>query len=169
MNIRKAKKQDVLRIAEIQVHGWRTAYVNLMPQTTLAQLSIEDKTTMWLKIIETNQTHILVYDAPIKGIVGWVAYGPARDPHQDKTVAEISAIYIDPVQIRSGYGKQLFKQSVINLKEMGYLKVYLWVLSENHNAILFYKNQGMLKDEMSEKEFVIDHTTLPEQMYYLDI
>lgn len=52
---------------------------------------------------------------------------------------------------------------------MGYLKVYLWVLSENHNAILFYKNQGMLKDEMSEKEFVIDHTTLQEQMYYLNI
>lgn len=74
MNIRKAKKQDALRIAEIQVHGWRTAYVNIMPQTTLEQLSIEDKTTMWLKIIETSRTQILVYDDPIKGIVGWVAY-----------------------------------------------------------------------------------------------
>lgn len=111
----------------------------------------------------------MVYDDPIKGVVGWVSYGPARDPHQDKTVAEITAIYVDPVQIRSGYGKQLFNQVVINLKKMGYLKVYLWVLSANHNAILFYKNQGMLKDEMSEKEFVIDHTTLQEQMYYLDI
>lgn len=51
LNIRNATKQDALRIAEIQVHGWRNAYVNIMPQTTLDQLCIEAKTTMWLKII----------------------------------------------------------------------------------------------------------------------
>ncbi|SDB93146.1 GNAT family N-acetyltransferase [Acinetobacter boissieri] len=169
MTIRIAGIKDAVHIAEIHVKSWRAAYTNIMPQNILDSLSVPEKTAMWTKIIEENNKKLMVYDEALKGIVGWVVYGPSRNIHDEETVAEIEAFYIDPSHFRCGYGKNLYKKVITELKDAGYTKVYLWALSANLNATAFYKKMGMIQNTQEIKYFKIGGESLEEVMYYLEI
>lgn len=169
MTIRSAEISDASRIAEIQVSGWQFAYANIMSQSILDGLSVLQKTVMWTKIIQENNKKLMVYDEPSKGIVGFIVYGTSRNKDDDKTVGEIEAFYIDPNYLRCGYGKELYKEVISELKQAGYTKVYLWALSANLNAIAFYEKMGMVRNMQEIKHFNIGSESLEEIMYYMYI
>lgn len=46
-----------------------------------------------------------------------------------------------------GFGRLLLQADVSELKKMGFDKVFLWVLEENHNARYFYEKCGFVQTE----------------------
>ena len=170
LSIRNALLEDVYSISKIHVNSWVSTYKKILPEKTLAELSIEERAIMWKEIIIEDASKTLVYDHEISGVIGWISYGNARDELKQKEVqGEIKAIYIDPNFVRCGYGKLLFEQSVINLRKMGFSRVYLWVLSKNIKAKNFYESLGMSNDINCKKEIIYEDICFQEEMYYLDI
>ncbi|NIE97910.1 GNAT family N-acetyltransferase [Acinetobacter sp. Tr-809] len=170
LNIRNALIEDVDSISKIHVNSWVSTYKGILPEKTLAELSVEERVEMWKKIVTEAETKILVYDHNNIGILGWISYGNARDDIKYKgVVGEIKAIYIDPNYIRCGYGKLLFQKSIIDFKKMGFTRVYLWVLSENIMAKNFYQRLGMICDINYKNEITYENINFQEEMYYLDI
>ncbi len=63
-----------------------------------------------------------------------------------------------------GYGYQLMKAVISELKNMGYREVYLWVLEENKNARQFYERFGFVRSDQMQTD-TYDGKELTELMY----
>jgi L-amino acid N-acyltransferase YncA len=107
VQIRFAVSQDARRIAEIHVLSWRAAYRGLMPDSVLASLSVEERERFWQDVLLKQTRSNLV--AEIAGrIVGWAAFGPARDSDSDtQSMVELYGIYLDPDIWRTGIGGEI--------------------------------------------------------------
>ena len=60
----------------------------------------------------------------------------------DENTGELGAIYIDPASMKQGAGSALMEQSLQFLKEEGFTKATLWVLSSNEKARKWYESRG---------------------------
>lgn len=60
---------------------------------------------------------------------------------------EIISLYFLPEYMGKRYGGLLLQAVVSELKKMGFDKVFLWVLEENHNARHFYEKCGFVQTE----------------------
>ena len=133
MMLRKARPSDAERIAWIHVNGWRTAYAGMIPQEHLNGLSVSGRTLDWGKWLRREDFDAIVY---VSGgeILGYAAYVEKLDR------AELVGLYVHPEHKRKGIGSALMAQfetetAPANLRG-------LWVLSQNHSAIEFYRSLG---------------------------
>ena len=62
-------------------------------------------------------------------------------------MGEIISIYLLPQYIGKGYGTNLLHAVTVELKELGYNEIFLWVLGENYPAIKFYEKNGFIKTD----------------------
>ena len=133
--IRKARKQDISRIAELIVFGKRTAYRDIFKDDIgsfkdLQVLPVAEEILANRELLES----MTVYDdGIIKGVIAAQISG--------KT-AEISDFYVEPVFKENGIGRALMEHVIMELKESGIQKVFLWVLQENLSARRFYEAFG---------------------------
>ena len=63
-----------------------------------------------------------------------------------------------------GYGKFLIEMAVGELKKLGFKKILLWVLEENHRARKFYEKCGFVQTGESRNDN-IGGKDLKEVMY----
>lgn len=56
---------------------------------------------------------------------------------------EIISIYLLPDYMGRGFGKALFDSVIVELKNMGYRNIFLWVLEENLRARKFMKKRDL--------------------------
>jgi ribosomal protein S18 acetylase RimI-like enzyme len=75
---------------------------------------------------------------------GFIAY---YDNDSNKETAYLTMIAIDPDIQGMGYGKNLIKLSFENLKNKGFKKFKLEVLSNNIKAISLYEDLGFAKNQ----------------------
>lgn len=68
-------------------------------------------------------------------------YCRARCPKFDG-FGEIVAIYFLPGYIGKGYGKELLRVVIRQLKKLGFQDIFLWVLEDNLRARKFYEKEG---------------------------
>jgi ribosomal protein S18 acetylase RimI-like enzyme len=168
VRIRPASADDGPPIAEIIAETWRSAYVGLIPDQTLAERT--DPAAV-AKDGEWRRTHsmdgVLVAEAPgetgavassgndgaVGGLVGFAAFGPERDegyhPGQPQSEdeaeharAELYAIYVLPGYWSGGVGRALMNTVLALAAEAGYTDVSLWVLEANARARQFYEDSG---------------------------
>ena len=142
-HLRKARLSDAKRIAWIHVHGWQTAYVGVVPQEYLDGLSVSRRTLDWEKWLEEGTLDAIVY---VSGgaILGYAAYNRA----------ELVGLYVRPERKREGIGSALmarFEAETATANIRG-----LWVLSENHSAIEFYRSLGYEVSGESKKTSICD-------------
>ena len=52
------------------------------------------------------------------------------------------SLYLLPECMGKGYGKRLLETAVTELRKLGYVNVFLWVLEENSRARHFYEQYG---------------------------
>ncbi len=141
--IRTAIPQDAKQIASIHVRTWQCAYRGQIPESYLDSLSIEKRTKLWKDQLKnpTDGTHTFV--AEKNGIVvGWCTTGINRDEDVTKDTGELYGIYMDPEFIGKGIGSELMKYALNVLKNDGYKKATLWVLTTNENSRKFYEKKG---------------------------
>ena len=138
MIIRKAKLDDLARIAEIEVFNYR---LNFYPIFKDDAFYFEEMQV--LNVTQTNKSHmdqLWIYDdnGIVKGFL-WV---------DDK---QIKKLFVEPVLQSQGIGAKLLEHAV---SELG--ATYLWALEKNTRAIAFYKRHGFLVTD--EKMFEEDTT-----------
>lgn len=138
--IRKATLDDLCRIAEIHVTGWRYAYRNIIPDEFLFKtMNVPARIDAFKKAIE-RQEDVYVFDE--NGIVkGFMIIGPCRDSDRSDSF-ELWGLYVDPFMLRNGIGTKLIGFCEQKARELGHKDVVLWVLEDNKIGRNFYSKMG---------------------------
>jgi ribosomal protein S18 acetylase RimI-like enzyme len=142
LTVRAAELEDVPGIARVHVDAWQAAYAGILPQAYLDQLTVQNRTMTWVRILERSAPHLitLVSEDHNRRIVGFVSAGQARteDP---RFGAEITSLYVMPGFQRKGHGRRLFMAAADRLAKRKMNGLLVWVLAENP-ARGFYETVG---------------------------
>lgn len=159
MEIRRfTVKDDLNEVSRVYAASWRAAYHGIVPQQYLEELD----DTRWVRFLSKELDCIWI--AVQEGcIVGVSTYGPARDELYAGW-GEVISIYLLPKHYRKGIGKQLLSASMQSLQELGYDKVCLWVLADNHPSRQFYEACGF-RPNGDQVEVTIGGKPLQELRY----
>ena len=140
--IKNATLHDCAEISEIYALSWKHAYKGIVSQKYLDELKLDFWITRFQTWISDDSLKAcILYANNIP--VGCVTYRNSRDEHLPDW-GEIPSIYIHPDYYHKGYGKKLLTYALDQLRIDGYMNCYLWVLSENSNAIKFYEKNGFV-------------------------
>lgn len=126
INIRKAKQEDISRIAEILVFTKRLNYRSIFHNDhySFGELQVLSLAQEYLDDLNTLH-HIWVYDDEfVKGLIHI----------EDKEVKEL---YVDSFFANEGIGGKLMEFVIQNFDVR-----YLWVLEKNERAVSFYEKHG---------------------------
>ncbi|MDQ8738709.1 GNAT family N-acetyltransferase [Paenibacillus sp. LHD-38] len=142
MKIREAHIEDAEKIAIVHVDSWKTTYKDIISESHLSNLSVENRMKSWLWTFENLNVHEKIFVAEDRAgkIVGFSSGGRSRND-EFKHDGELYAIYLLKDYQRLGLGKMLFNSVVESLKDNGYSSMMLWVLKDNP-SLEFYKAQG---------------------------
>ncbi len=124
--IRKAKKQDISRIAEILIFTKRMNYRSIFhnDMVSFGEMQVLPLANAFLEDLSLLDTYWVYDDGFVKGVI----------QIEDQ---QISKLYVDVFFERQGIGKLLL-QFAINEKNAD----HLWVLEKNTLAIAFYTRNG---------------------------
>ena len=140
VEIRRATLDDVKDISRIYALSWKSAYKGIIPQAYLDELK-----DFWVsKFVEWINDRVLTAQliSDNGSLVGCVAYGKSRDISLPDW-GEIVSIYLLPEYFGKGYGNKLLESALIDLKQLGYQNIYIWVLKENQRARHFYERKKL--------------------------
>lgn len=141
-HVRSASLADAGAIAAVHVDAWRWAYAGLMPDGLLAGLTVDARVRQWQEQLAAGSTTVFVAEA--EGVVsGFASCGPSRDP---EGLGEVYAIYLLQQVQGSGLGRELWLAATDWLRQRGFSRVKVWVLSSNALAKEFYERAGLTAD-----------------------
>jgi ribosomal protein S18 acetylase RimI-like enzyme len=150
-------------ISSIYDESWKYAYRGIIPQDYLDNLGNGRRVDKFKKALETNpnQKRLIVLDGD--KIIATADFGKSRMSDMEG-FGEVYSIYFLPEYMGKGYGKTLMQLSVDGLKEMGFTKMFLWVLEDNKSARHFYEKFGFSYSGTSQN-ITIAGENLTEMMY----
>ena len=123
-------------LAALYAACWQTAYRGLLPQPYLDGLTAAH----WAGSLDApGLHHLLLRDG--RQLVGTAAYCPAR-ANEMAGWGELVSLYLLAPHRGQGLGKQLLEAALGGLRDLGFARAYLWVLSTNLPARRFYARQG---------------------------
>ncbi|MCL2621549.1 MAG: GNAT family N-acetyltransferase [Firmicutes bacterium] len=136
--IRKMQLEDVARVAQIQVLGWRNAFRGIVDDDYLFNTMSVEKSTDAIKreLTEKDCGSFYVFDDGI--IKGFIIF----DILNDGEIFELRAIYCDPSMKKQGVGSALLNYFEEPAKQCGFNQVSLWVFEKNLDSIKFYEKMG---------------------------
>jgi len=165
MSVRQASQSDARKIAEIHIASWQVAYRGMLPDGMLDSLSVDRIGSYWETTIE-NGTNLVLLCEENSQIIGFASFGASRDDDVGKgKTGEIYSIYLDPLWWGKGHGSVLIAETMMSLKDMGFLEATLWVLRDNKRAIRFYEKLNFKADGSTKVETRKDGTELHEIRY----
>ena len=127
--IRKAKSEDIEKIANIKVRCWQIAYRNIIADEYLDNMDIEYTIEKNKRIFE--QYNIIV--AELKNeVIGFCRYDYNNYYEEENVDCELIALYIKPEMKRHGIGRKLMKYAINEFKNSKKEKMILWCLKENY-------------------------------------
>ena len=147
IRVRKAKKQDIIEVAELHVKIWEEVYRGVLDDEFLDKITVGERNKQWRKFLE-NKGERELFLAEVRKqnkakIAGFVACGPARDENFEQNFpGEIYTIYVDKKYWRQGIGSELFSLAKNFLQKKGLFPFYLWVLKELTDSRKFYESMG---------------------------
>ncbi len=163
MKIRKIDKSDSREeISNVYEQSWKYAYKDIIPQEFLDSIP----SGQWCGAVDKPDMNTFVM---IDGdrIIGTSCFCKSRfEAYGDW--GEIVSIYLLPEYMGRGYGRDLFRAAVDELKIMGFKSLFLWVLEENHRARRFYEKHGF-KNSGERLENNIGGKILYELRYIYEI
>jgi L-amino acid N-acyltransferase YncA len=142
MQIRKAVSTDASAIARVHVDSWRTTYRGIVPDSYLASLSYEQRTSQWKQSLENDGFFVFVAEDEMpKQIIGFASGGEDRS-RDTEYAGELGAIYLLEGYRRKGIGQKLVVTLVRTLLDNGYSSMLVWVLAENPYRKFYEKKLG---------------------------
>ena len=137
MEIRYAvSMDDPLEISKVYEESWKYAYKGIIPLDYLDSIPAG----RWASGIDgpNRKTLVCVEDGRI---VGASSFCSSRF-EQFFGWGEVISLYLLPECMGKGYEKRLLETAVTELRKLGYVNVFLWVLAENSRARHFYEQYG---------------------------
>lgn len=137
--IRKNEFKDQSQMARIKVDGWKNAYDLIISSDYLNSLNYEEQTKRYEASFEEYKNLVLV---AVRGeeVLGYACYNTT--PNLDDFQSELVSLYIKPSEIGRGIGTALFTETCKELRNLDKRNMIVWCLSDNKNAINFYKKLG---------------------------
>lgn len=144
--VRQARGLDAEAVAKVHVAAWQAAYPGLVDQAYLDGLRAEDHVQGWRKRIYSRAlgTTEVALD-PAGFVIGFVSYGPSRDPDTEGA-GELYSLHVHPDHWGRGVGKALFDACVRALRRADYRELHLWVMENDPRARGFYSGRGLSPD-----------------------
>lgn len=164
MNLVPATLEDAPAIAQVHVASWRAAYADIFDTAWLSALSIEDRTSLWQRVLSAGESRNMVAKIGPK-VMGFVNFGPCRDKGATQTQGEIWALYAVPEAWGQGFGRALTSCALAQLSGTGCLTTSLWVLTANSRGRLFYEASGFAAVTGSQKSFELGGKQIEEIQY----
>ena len=133
-------EDDLLEISGIYEQSWKFAYKDIIPQDYLDGIP----SGRWAGNISRaglNNNLAVLENAKF---IGTSCFGRSRW-EKFSEYGEIISIYFLPEYIGKGYGSSLIEKVIDELKKLGYEKILLWVLEDNHRARKFYEKCGFVQ------------------------
>ena len=143
VTIRPATTTDAEAIARVDIASWRGAYSEILPDSYLSSLDVDERAGLWRTAVTARGTSVLVAEDGA-GPVGFTSVGPSRDEDAEPGDREIYAIYLHPRAWGTGVARDLML-TVLNSLAPGTV-VSLWILEENERAQHFYRRHGFQHD-----------------------
>ena len=137
--IRRATIDDANAIGTVHMTTWRTAYVGLMPQHILDNLSIERSQERWRNRLIAGHDLIFVAEAD-STVVGFIHGGVERTGKYPPYTSEITCLYLLQAYQRRGLGRQLVATIAHDFAPQ-HSGLLLWMLQGNP-AQRFYEAIG---------------------------
>ena len=139
IEIRLARPDDAVDIADVHDAAWRNAYRGLIPGRELERL-IERRGAKWWRNAIDRKTRVVVMS--FGGVIaGYATYGRNRAvglPYQ----GEIFELYLRPEYQGIGLGKRLFTAVRRDLTGHDVKSILVWALADNERACDFYRRLG---------------------------
>ena len=148
--IRRVQPGDEVNLAYIQTESWKSAFADILnPEVLIRCTNIDKATNMYKSLLDDNVGNgYIQYDNGSPHCIAW--WDAARD-EEFSGKAELICIHSLQDKWRRGYGSEMMKQVLNDIKSAGYSEVVLWVFKENKRAIAFYERLGfaVLRDDGS--------------------
>lgn len=136
--IRPATLHDVEQMAVVHVQSWTDAYTGLLPEATIASMTIDVRRRMWTQRLSRSTDGVWV--AELGGeLVGLASIGPAEQPPQ---WGQLFNIYLVGSAWGRGLGSGLWDAAMAGFDDMGLTQRQLYVLDTNERARRFYEHKG---------------------------
>ena len=149
IRIREAVSVDEKVLAYIQTESWKAAFSDILSSDDLERsTNIEKATQMYQRILQSGMCSIaisFVEDTP-HCIAAW---GKNRCDLGD-SVGELICIHSLQDGWRKGYGSDMMKYVLNNLRQAQYKSVILWVFEANTRARRFYEKHGFKLTEQTK-------------------
>ncbi|HYO33373.1 MAG TPA: GNAT family N-acetyltransferase [Nocardioidaceae bacterium] len=174
MSVRPACLDDVRDLARINIDAWRVAYQGIIPQSRIDAMDMATYQQRWSSYLSAQEPDTAHFVAVVNGVVAaYASGGPYRpqsgtEPKPTGGLAELYAIYADPMLQRRGAGTAVHDALINSLRDAGFAEVALWVLVENARSRAWYERRGWRPDG-STSVWVADGTGLPELRMRLDL
>lgn len=143
VTIRPATTADAEAIARVDIASWRGAYSEILPDSYLSSLDVDERAGLWRTAANARGTTVLVAEDE-RGPVGFTSVGPSRDEDAEAGDLEIYAIYLHPRAWGTGVARDLMR-TVLDGLTPGTV-VSLWILEGNDRAQHFYRRHGFQHD-----------------------
>jgi len=150
IEIRRARASDAATVAEAHDEAWRTAYQGIIPGAELRRL-INRRGPAWWESAIRKGSRIALLQFGDK-VAGYANYGRnrARSLYYD---GEIYELYLRPEFQGLGFGRRLFTAARRDLAQSALKSLIVWALSENENAVEFYRALGGKAVARSSEKF----------------
>jgi GNAT superfamily N-acetyltransferase len=148
--VRKAVAEDLPRIAEIHISGWRFAYKGIISDIELFKNRIVTRALKGLEKQFNEGLEIIVYeDDENKIIKGFIFHGFSKEIEK-KNSYEVFALYLQPEFTKQGIGTLLLNEIQNIMKEKCINELIVWVLEKNNIGRSFYSKYGFIEDGESK-------------------
>lgn len=163
--LRVATPEDAPGIARVHVDSWLTTYTGLMPDSILANISLERRTQNMERFLRNQPEDAITFLVEEDGgIVGFAQCGPNRDLEIDRDYAgELYGIYLLQAWQGKSLGKQLVGAGARFLLSHGLESMIVWALASNLPAGGFYQALGGVF--VREREIDIQGHLMKETSY----
>ncbi|MBT5267061.1 MAG: GNAT family N-acetyltransferase [Rhodospirillaceae bacterium] len=154
IDFRSASVTDAAAIARVQVDTWRDAYVGILPDQCLIDMSDIGAAARWTTAIAENNDPemfvVAVWNGEVVGFCqGAISEFDVSGPPGAKVdgAGVIHTLYVDPSFQAQGIGTAMMFCVADRLREVGCRSLMLLVLSENRTGRGFYDKLGGVAGE----------------------
>jgi len=170
--IRKTRKSDIGRLAEILLYAFQTVYANKISDEALREsVSMQMENYKTRKFNTNGSIHYVATheNKVVAFVIGKAAEASKLEHYKTRGYAELMSISIAPEYQRKGVGEMLFDFIVKKFKELGYTKMVIGTNKDNLPARRAYEKWGCVLDTEYEKPFETCGHTFTEVFYIYDL
>lgn len=139
--IRNVEKEDIERIADININCWKNCYKGIIDQDILDTIDKTERIANMSRSMDNGIFIVSEEDSNVKGFCRYVTNNGYSSNYEDVD-CEVCAIYVDVEYQRNGIGTKMLQYVLEDLKQKNKKKLIIWCLKANETARMFYTKMG---------------------------